>query len=1421
MSYSELDIIKNLTKEDAITLFDPTCIRQKSNMSQNSKKYIFDSGDFEPELLLKDSKYYSPKLEKLLNKINELDKKDMEKYGKKFKHFIFSDLKSSAYGPKLISSALIANGFHLGYKSTYSNNTKKWSSIQMLSDSELEKHPNMNFYLLSSVSVYDKPISVKTKKEILAKFNQRPENIHGELARIIVMDSGFKEGIDLFDIKYIHIFEPSVNAADQKQVIGRGTRTCGQKGLDFHPNKGWSLHVFIYDLEFPTKYKSKLLNAETAFELYMKSINVDPTLMNFTSELEKASIYGSVDYELNENIHNFKIENGELENDEETIYGGKETISPKMSSTTKHEKMRAYINTHFGQYKWEPSKLENTCVTKTGGVGKPIDFNPTQNFIRHYFSPESSVKGMLLYHSTGTGKCHSINTPILMYDGTIKMVQDIVVGDLIMGDDSTQRKVLSLANGKDEMYDIIPTKGEKYTVNSVHILCLKPTPHGIRYIKSQTKNPYSVQYIDSNCKIKTKSFSNKEEAEEYEKNIYLKNPIIEIEVKDYLKLPKNIQRVLKGYRTAIEFPKKKIEVDPYLIGYWLGDGSKRGPVFSSQDSVILHYLRDFCSKNNLSLNYQSKYDYRISSNKIGTKNTLLESLNHYNLINNKHIPFEYKTNNRENRLSLLAGLIDSDGYCDQKGFCYEITQKNDILANDILFLCRSLGFAAYNKKCEKSCVYKNKKKTGQYNRIHISGKGLDEIPVKIERKKFIQVRSIKKNALVSGIKIESKGYDNYYGFTLDGNNRYVLGDFTVTHNTCSAIAAASRNFEPLDYTILWVTRTSLKNDIWKNMFSQICNENLLNRGNEIPEDPKKQMSLLSKSWNIRPLSYKQFSNLVSQENMFYKKLVKINGQEDPLRKTLLIIDEAHKLYGGGDLSSIERPDMVALHKSIMHSYAVSGKDSVRVLLMTATPITENPMELIQLMNLCKPLEEQLPASFESFKDHYLDTTGNFTEKGYTKYLDDITGHISYLNREKDARQFAQPIIKRVLVKITDEKDIQKFDKGFMKTELDNNILEMKIKTDEKIEELEKEINDIENTKDFSLKHLKIKIKEKYQTKLKNKTIKKGVQIVNKNIKELVGKIKDYEKEIKHHKLESKTKIKDLKREIKQVVLFKENEMKKIVMNIQKYPEEYEKYKKSPFSMIKSECGKTLKTNKEVLEELEEHPVIQKYNNDIQTQEKYIEQLKESVKIDNDAFKLRMKKLSELLNNDFNDLEKSTVKMIIKKEQIHYKEHKQNLTKKIHKELELNNENIQNLKREKKKKYQKVQKSLKNMLHQGVKKEKEKEKELKKLNKTMKKIKNIEKKDDNETQNQVIKELMNQQESLLDKDIENALTEQQSNKEEKIKLREEKMKKNEEKIKLREEKQKLLQLKRENREMERKMKMETKKMKTKKNVTKKV
>ena len=62
--------------------------------------------------------------------------------------------------------------------------------------------------------------------------------------------------------------------------------------------------------------------------------------------------------------------------------------------------------------------------------------------------------GGILEVPCGRGKCLGKDTPILMYDGTIKKVQDVVEGDSLMGDDSTARTVLSLARGREQMYRI-------------------------------------------------------------------------------------------------------------------------------------------------------------------------------------------------------------------------------------------------------------------------------------------------------------------------------------------------------------------------------------------------------------------------------------------------------------------------------------------------------------------------------------------------------------------------------------------------------------------------------------------------------------------------------------------------------------------------------------------------------------------------------------------------------------------------------------------------------------------------------------------------------------------------------------------------------------------------------------------------------
>jgi hypothetical protein len=155
-----------LIKEDNILYFDANCVRKKSNISKSSPSYKLDNREFNPNILLNDIKTHSPKLSALLNKIEELDKSDQKNYGKNFKHFIFSDLKSNSAGVKLIASAMISKGFHLGYKAEPINDTnskKQYKKIELLSENELAKTKN-NFYLLTSVGLYDQNITVAMKK---------------------------------------------------------------------------------------------------------------------------------------------------------------------------------------------------------------------------------------------------------------------------------------------------------------------------------------------------------------------------------------------------------------------------------------------------------------------------------------------------------------------------------------------------------------------------------------------------------------------------------------------------------------------------------------------------------------------------------------------------------------------------------------------------------------------------------------------------------------------------------------------------------------------------------------------------------------------------------------------------------------------------------------------------------------------------------------------------------------------------------------------------------------------------------------------------------------------------------------------------------------------------------------------------------
>jgi hypothetical protein len=92
--------------------------------------------------------------------------------------------------------------------------------------------------------------------------------------------------------------------------------------------------------------------------------------------------------------------------------------------------------------------------------------------------------------------------------------------------------------------------------------------------------------------------------------------------------------------------------------------------------------------------------------------------------------------------------------------------------------------------------------------------------------------------------------------------------------------------------------------------------------------------------------------------------------------------------------------------------------------MSATPYTNDPMVLIKILNLLKEEGEEIEEDFDIFKTNYLNDEYKFTKEGKDKYLNEITGYISYLNREKDIRYFSYPVFHEISTFISKKNNLE-------------------------------------------------------------------------------------------------------------------------------------------------------------------------------------------------------------------------------------------------------------------------------------------------------------------------------------------------------------------------------------------------------------
>ena len=366
-------------------------------------------------------------------------------------------------------------------------------------------------------------------------------------------------------------------------------------------------------------------------------------------------------------------------------------------------------------------------------------------------------------HSTQWGiicpsECFAPDTPILTWDGSVKKAEDIVVGDYLIDDSGNATRVKSTCAGYKTMYEIIPDKVNfmNYTVTDNHILTLKSRNHTRNPTKSCKK--YTFRWFnDETLVYKTSSFDNKEDLEEFQSKV---SDVIDITIEKYLALPKKVQKELYVFKSdGINWEYKKVALDPYILGMWLGDPE------------LLDKWIEWGKNNDIS-----------AQPGISPLKKLLEK---YNLVNNKHIPQEYLVNDRKTRLAVLAGLIDMDGNVRANGHEVRITQgeNNYAIIYDVEFLARSLGFS-----CHMKDSVNDETRQRSYKELTITGANLYEIPTILPRKKlnkFENPTSIKKcsSYLQSSFKLVKKEVQPYVGWQLEGNGRFLLRDMSVTHNT--------------------------------------------------------------------------------------------------------------------------------------------------------------------------------------------------------------------------------------------------------------------------------------------------------------------------------------------------------------------------------------------------------------------------------------------------------------------------------------------------------------------------------------------------------------------------------------------------------------------------------------------------------------
>lgn len=360
------------------------------------------------------------------------------------------------------------------------------------------------------------------------------------------------------------------------------------------------------------------------------------------------------------------------------------------------------------------------------------------------------------------GKMENVNNMIVTPSGKIRM-GDIKVGQKVCGSDGLVYDVTGVyPHGMKDSYRV-------YFDDYTHVDC------GLDHLweVSTRQDRKSTRKIKQTRVLSTKQLMN---------NIYLQDGRKNYSVK---------------ITKPVYFETQDVTIHPYNLGVYLGDGhytSKSSSLISNSELDVIKKFESLLSPNDKITTLDNAHRV-IRKKRNNNVSDFAQNLTDLGLkdkkSHDKFIPKNYLYNSIENRLELLRGLIDTDGFVSANNKCYiEYSTVSYQLCNDILELVRSLGGkatyqekqGAYTKNNEKFIVKK-------YYRMYISLPG-ELIPVS-SKKHLEKYNPDKKYHKKFITKIEYVGSAEMQCISVNSpDNLYITEGYNLTHNTTLAFNVA-------------------------------------------------------------------------------------------------------------------------------------------------------------------------------------------------------------------------------------------------------------------------------------------------------------------------------------------------------------------------------------------------------------------------------------------------------------------------------------------------------------------------------------------------------------------------------------------------------------------------------------------------------